>query len=362
VTSLQHALLPGELPQVPGVSAAARYRPGSAIVDVGGDWYDVIVLPGHRVGIVLGDVVGRGVAAAATMGQLRSAVAALAPHSEHPAQVLDRLDDYGATVRGAALATLVYLDYDPATGLLRYSCAGHPPPILVDRHGAVHRLDDARGVPLSALPGVGRPLAQRVVDAPATLICYSDGLIERRGRTIDDSLDGLVAQVSHLHGTTPDEICDELLEALAGDSPFRDDIALLTAELGTTVPAAFRVSLPAEPGQLATLRLRLRRWAAEAGLDDLRTSDLVLATGEACANAVEHAYRTEASGVIEVEVRIANDGEITACVSDSGRWRERREAPRGRGRGLAMIEAVMDGVSVTHGQGGTIVRMRRGAR
>jgi GAF domain-containing protein len=119
VTTLQHALLRGDLPLVEGVTATARYRPGMAALDVGGDWYDVVALPDGRVGITLGDVVGRGVAAAATMGQLRTAVAALAPYCSGPAEVLRRLDTFAGAVPGAELATVAYLDFDPATGLLR---------------------------------------------------------------------------------------------------------------------------------------------------------------------------------------------------------------------------------------------------
>ena len=126
VLTLQHALLPAELPKTPGVTSTAYYQAGQAALDVGGDWYDLIVLPGDRVGVVLGDVVGSGVQAAATMGRLRSAVAALAPYVGGPADLLRRVDDFAASVEGARLATMVYADFDPATGMLRYSCRRAP--------------------------------------------------------------------------------------------------------------------------------------------------------------------------------------------------------------------------------------------
>ncbi len=371
-TTLQHALLPGDLPQIPGVTASARYFPGSAALDVGGDWYDVLHLPERRVGIVLGDVVGRGVAAAAAMGQLRSAVAALAPHSADPAEVLQRLDAFAASVPGATLATLVYLDYDPGTGLLRYSSAGHPPALLVDHAGVVHRLEHARGVPLAALRGGGsRPLAELRIDPPALLICYSDGLIERRGRIIDDSIDELVAQVTSLRGLPEAALSDALLAALAGDPPFRDDIALLIATLGSAALPRFHRQLTADPRELSPLRAQLRQWAAGAGLDEALTADLLLATGEACANAVEHAFASadgsdgsEGSDAsrIEVEIRLTADGGVEVCVSDTGRWRESGQGTPGRGRGLGLIGAVSEHFVVTRGRHGTSLDLRLAAR
>lgn len=370
-TTLQHALLPGDLPQIPGVTASARYFPGSATLDVGGDWYDVLHLPGRRVGIVLGDVVGRGVAAAAAMGQLRSAVAALAPHSADPAEVLQRLDAFAASVPGAILATLVYLDYDPGTGVLRYSSAGHPPAMLLDQAGVVHRLDQARGVPLAARRDGGtRPLAELRVDPPTLLICYSDGLIERRGRIIDESIDELVAQVASLHGLHEAELSDALLSALAGDPPFRDDIALLIATLGTATLPRFHRKLSADPRELSTLRAQLRQWAARAGLDEACTADLLLATGEACANAVEHAFAGIEAGIdggvgvggrIDVEIQLTADGGVDVCVRDTGRWRESGRGTPGRGRGLGLIGAVSEHLVVTRGDHGTSLDLRLAA-
>ena len=356
--TLQHALLPEVLPQAPGVMAAARYRPGEASLDVGGDWYDVISLPYDRVGIVLGDVVGRGVAAAATMGQLRSAVAAIAPYCSGPAELLRRLDSFAGSVAGARLATAAYAEFEPAVGCLRYACAGHPPPLLIV-DGAVSFLTGGRNVPMAT--GSGLPWVQDeiVIEDHATLVCYSDGLVEQRGTTVDARLAQLAETTAGLTGVSLEELCDELIVRMIGGSPLDDDVALLCLRLERTSSANFREVMPADRGRLARLRSRLRGWAVGVGLDEVQIADLLLATGEACANAIEHAYLDDAeAGRIEIRAEHSSDGMIVARVSDSGRWRAQPHVGDPRGRGLALIWATMSAVEIDSRPSGTTVTMR----
>jgi serine phosphatase RsbU (regulator of sigma subunit)/anti-sigma regulatory factor (Ser/Thr protein kinase) len=359
VTTLQHALLPGRLPRIEGVTATARYRPGMAALDVGGDWYDLLALPAGRVGIVLGDVVGRGVEAATSMGQLRSAVAALAPYCTGPAEVLRRLDRFAAGVPGGDLATVAYVEFDPATGVLRYSCAGHPPPLLVCPEG-VRLLDGGRGVPLATSVQLPRREATVTLDGAATLICYSDGLIERRGTDIDTRLRQLQQAVAELAGGPLTSLCDGVLDRMVGDTPLNDDVALLCADLQRPPTERFHRIAPAEPGVLVQLRRELRAWAARAGLDPVTTGDLLLATGEACANAIEHAYQGERPAEIELDVMLDGGSGLVARVTDTGLWRDRAHDYPYRGRGLGLIKATMTDVSIERlPTGGTTVTMRR---
>ncbi len=361
VSRLQHALLPGAMPQIDGVQAVARYRPATEVLEVGGDWYDVIALPGQRVGVVLGDVVGHGVAAAATMGQLRSAAAAIAPYCSGPAQLLQRLDSFASTVAGAAIATVAYADYEPATGLIRYACAGHPPPLLIDDRGQVRFLQGGRGIPLG-MEDLGQPRLQdeTSVSPHGTLICYSDGLVERRGIDIDTRLDMLAAAAAELAGRPLPQLCDELLARMVGDGPLRDDIAILCLDLRHRAGRALRYSMPARPSELFHLRAALRPWARSAGLSDNRIDDLVLAANEAASNAIEHAYRDDPGGTRTVDLRadVGLDGMIVIEVADAGRWREQGESQPHRGHGLTLIRATMASVHIGTSDGRTTVTMR----
>ncbi len=358
VTALQHALLPGELPRVPGVEACARYRPGIAALEVGGDWYDVIELPDSRVGIVLGDVVGRGVAAAATMGQLRSGVAAITPHATGPAEVLTRLDRFAAGVSGAELATVLYAEFDPRSGWLRYSCAGHPPPLLIvgDRTGF---LDGGRGVPLATGSVEERSESRVRIETAGTLIAYSDGLVELRGVDIDVRLSQLRHTAASFVGRPLDDLCTGLLDGMHGDSPPGDDVALICLTLRRLQGEPYRRRTAARREQLVELRRDVRAWATGLGADDDAVADLLLATGEACANAIEHAYDGDPRGVghLELALDAFADGAIRAEVRDSGVWRPRAASAAFRGRGLALIRAATSTAEIVQGEDGTLVSM-----
>ncbi len=227
---LQRALLPPTLEVPPGLRAAARYQPGVDGLMVGGDWYDLSVLEDGRVACSVGDVVGRGVAAAAAMGQLRTAVRALSPFAG-PAGVLGRLEHLSSSIPNSHLATVAQLVLDPATGRLTYSLAGHLPPLLRRADGRVERLDKGRGTPLA--PSLHRPRTEVTVtmERGGLLVLYTDGLVERRDRSIDVGLDRLARSVA-IHGTLDVEACcDAILADLLETGSARDDVALLCVEL-----------------------------------------------------------------------------------------------------------------------------------
>ncbi|MGW5850523.1 SpoIIE family protein phosphatase [Streptomyces sp. NPDC055254] len=216
--TLQRALLPSAVPTGDHVRVAHRYLPGSRITEVGGDWYDVINLPGDRVALVVGDVMGHGVPAAASMGRLRITAKALARHSREPEALLAELDAC-AREAGIELATCLYLVYDPHTGRARVANAGHPPALVRHPDGTVETVGEGLGVPL----GVGGvPFRSTGIDLPegAVLALYTDGLVEARGQDIDAGLEALRAQLRTAAGPleeSADRILANLLPAGATD-------------------------------------------------------------------------------------------------------------------------------------------------
>ncbi|USA04647.1 SpoIIE family protein phosphatase [Streptomyces lydicamycinicus] len=222
--TFQRALLPSSLGSCPSLHLAHRYLPGSHVTEVGGDWYDVVDLPDQRVALVVGDVMGHGVSAAAAMGRLRITAKALARHDQEPEELLTELDQC-AQEAGIELATCLYIRYDPVTGRTRMASAGHPPPLLRYPDGRTEVVDEVLGVPL----GVGGcPFGSTELDLPddTTLVLYTDGLIEARDHDIDE---GLTALRSELH-RLPDSLeaaADHILARLVPSSPADDTVLLL---------------------------------------------------------------------------------------------------------------------------------------
>lgn len=229
--TLQRRLLPDALPQFSGVTMARRYLPGWRDADIGGDWYDAIVLSEHHLALVVGDVMGKGIRAAAGMGQLRIALRAYAVEGHPPAVVISRLDQVFEELE-EDLATVVYLVYDPADATLRYANAGHPPPLLITPGGSAQTLSDALSPPLGCL--LGHEPSEGLVHAVpgSTLVVYTDGLIERRRSDIDHQIDRLVEVAVGRYRSDLDSFCEDLLTGL--DARNRgDDVALLVARLGS---------------------------------------------------------------------------------------------------------------------------------
>ncbi|MGH3897194.1 MAG: SpoIIE family protein phosphatase [Pseudonocardiaceae bacterium] len=221
--ALQRSILgPTDLP----AGFAARYEPASDTLEVGGDWYDVIALPDGRIGVVVGDVVGRGLPAAAVMGQVRSAGRALLLENSTPAQVLTALDKFASLVAGARCSTAFCAVLNPRARILRYSSAGHPPAILVDAAGAHHLLEHAQWRPLAVVNGVDRPEADAALPAGSTLLLYTDGLIERRRESLDVGINRAVTALVTGRELAPDDLADRLTAALLADG-HTDDVAFL---------------------------------------------------------------------------------------------------------------------------------------
>ena len=225
--TLQRSMVTTQLPELDGVELAVRYLPGSRETEVGGDWYDVIPLPGGRVGVVIGDVVGRGIEAAVTMSQLRTALRAYAIERLEPAEVVRKLHRMADHLDEGLSTTLVYLDLDPATGELRYVSAGHLPVLHVPADGTSSYLEGARSTPLGTLPDGGEiPQARRMLDPGDCLFLYTDGLVERRDDGIINRLEQLRKAVAGAPADL-DASLEHVTAAMAGDVVRFDDIAML---------------------------------------------------------------------------------------------------------------------------------------
>src|SRR3954454_25389932 len=212
--TLQRSLLPERLPQLPGLGVAARYRPAAAEAEVGGDWYDVIPIPGGRVGLVMGDVAGKGLGAAAMVGRLRSALRAYALEGHDPATAVEQLNRLVWTeLDESQMATLIYVILDPAEGAIRWVNAGHMPPLLVVGDRMPHFLEGGRSVPLGVMPFPNFEENSVEIRPGATVILYTDGLVERAGSHIDDGLAELADVVRAAPGG-PDQLCDHILSAM----------------------------------------------------------------------------------------------------------------------------------------------------
>ncbi|MGQ0573381.1 MAG: SpoIIE family protein phosphatase [Pseudonocardia sp.] len=353
--TLQHSLLPAALPSIDRLALAARYEPGAHGSQAGGDWYEVLPLGTDRVAIVVGDVVGQGAAAAAVMGQQRSALAAALLDGCGPAAALTRLDLFARRVEGARASTVACTVLDVATGMLRWARAGHPPPLVLDgpAGGGARYLDGAAGTVLGAAGGFTE---ERTTLVPGSvLMLYTDGLVERRGEVIDDGLQRLRDAAVAAGPVAPDLLIDEVLSRTLHPAGPPDDVAVIAVRLG---PQPLQLVLPAHSAQLRRMRRAVAAWTELAGLDARVADDLQLALGEAVANVVEHAYPAGAPGTVEIELR--HEAGAAACVRvrDSGVWRP-PPADRGfRGRGLDLIHLLGTDAAVTTGPGGTVVEFR----
>ena len=352
--TLQRSLLPDRLPQLPGLTVAARYLPAGSEAEVGGDWYDVIPIPGGRVGMVMGDVAGKGLAAASMVGRLRSALRAYALEGHDPATALEQLNRLLWTEAGdSEMATLLYAIVDPGENAIRWVNAGHMPPLLVGGDGSTEFLRGARSVPLGVLPFPTFEEAAATLSAGSSVVLYTDGLVERPGEVIDDGIAQLAEVVDGV-GTDPEALCDHLLATLVPDGNASDDVALLALR---NVPMTNRIrsEFEAAPEALASMRGLLRRWLRHAGADDQETAEIVTACGEAATNAIEHAG---AAGDVPFELAGRLDGQrVDVTVRDRGAWRSPRQGDRGRG--LSLMRALMDRVEVSPGPDGTRVRLQR---
>ncbi|MFD1832219.1 SpoIIE family protein phosphatase [Streptomyces desertarenae] len=348
--ALQRAILgPSQLPE----GFAARYEPATRPLEVGGDWYDIISLPDGRIGIVVGDCVGRGLEAASVMGQLRSACRALLLQDAGPARALMALDRFAAGIPGAMCTTVFCGVLDPETGRLTYSSAGHPPGILTHADGTTRLLEDGRSIPLAVRPGRARPEGECVMPARATLMVYTDGLVERRRRPLSAGIGQASEAVQEGRNTAVDDLATQVMARLAPTDGYDDDVALLLYRH----PAPLEVSFPAESSQLAPVRRTLRGWLDRCDLPPHTVQNILVAAGEACANAIEHGHRHAPGDIIHLRAEAFVDN-LRLTVADTGRWKTPRpEANTHRGRGVALMRAMMQQVTINPGPAGTTVEM-----
>ncbi len=335
---LQRTMLPENLPRCTGVRLASRYLPAAETARVGGDWYDAIPLPGSRVALVVGDVMGHSMTSAAIMGQLRTTAQTLAGLDLPPQEVLHHLDEQAQRLGTDRMATCLYAVYDPVTHRITVANAGHPPPVLLHLGGHAEVLRVPAGAPI----GVGGVDFEAVeLDAPAgaTLLLYTDGLVESRLRDVWTGIEQLrerLAATAQLTG--PDHpppleaLCDEVLDML-GPGDRDDDIALLAARFDGIAPSDvaywFLEPEDAAPGKARRLARRaLARW----GMEDL-TDSVELLVSEVVTNAVRYASKPVTLRLLRTDVLRCEVGDD---VPQLPRLRQARATDEG-GRGLYLV-------------------------
>jgi serine phosphatase RsbU (regulator of sigma subunit)/anti-sigma regulatory factor (Ser/Thr protein kinase) len=330
--ALQRSLLPSQQPRVTGVDSASRYLPGRRDLGVGGDWFDVIPLSCGRVAFVIGDVMGRGLRAAAAMGQLRTAVRMLAVLDPMPEDVLRHLDDLAQGTDEVQLATCVYAVFDPVDRSLSFATAGHPPPVMQGPDGVARPLPQPSGAPLG-VGGVPFESTTVRVEDGARLALYTDGLVESRDVDIDDGLRRLARSIADGPADL-EALCDHVLADLGRDEDHDDDIALLVADLhGLEDERVATWHLSGGVEEVAVARAWVRRQLVDWDLDAVGELAELLVS-ELVTNALRHASRpTTLTALLLDEI-------VTLAVSDADtplpRLRKVSDADEG-GRGLQLV-------------------------
>ncbi|OSC41562.1 SpoIIE family protein phosphatase [Mycobacterium decipiens] len=372
-TVMQQALLAASVPVVPDADIAAEYLVAAEDTAAGGDWFDALAL-GDRLVLVVGDVVGHGVAAAAVMSQLRTALRMQISAGHTIVEALEAVDRFHEQVPGSKSATMCVGSLDFTSGEFQYCTAGHPPPLLVTADGSARYVEPSGAGPLGS--GTGFPVRDEVLNIGDAILFYTDGLIERPGRALEASTAEFADLAASIAGggggfvldapARPiDRLCSQTLELLLRSTGYNDDVTLLAMQRRAPTPL-LHITLDATITAARTVRARLREWLAEIGADHSDITDVVHAISEFVENVVEHAYAADVSEGIVVEAALSGDGNLRASVIDRGQWKDHRDREHGRGRGLAMAEALVSEARITHGTGGTTAtlthRLSRPAR
>ncbi|MFH8976345.1 SpoIIE family protein phosphatase [Streptomyces sp. NPDC017890] len=339
--TLQRSLLPQELEEPDDLRVAATYHPGGTEAAVGGDWYDVITLGGGRTALVIGDVMGRGVRAAAVMGQLRTAVRAYARLDLPPHEVLQLLDGLATEIDANQIATCVYAIHDPNEGRLVYASAGHLPILVRDENGTVQRADEPTGPPLGT-GGWMHASGSIALTPGSTAVLYTDGLVERRNEDLDEGIAALERALSGATGS-PQVICDRLVRSAGVTPEHDDDVAVLVlqhparkgpqAELFRNAALELLGGVEAAPRARAFASGVLTSWRFPTDLHDLG----VLATSELVANSLQH-------GTPPMRLRLRRtDRRLIVEVTDGDDHlprRRRAEPVDESGRGIAIVATI----------------------
>jgi anti-sigma regulatory factor (Ser/Thr protein kinase) len=294
------------------------------------------------------------------MGQLRTALHAYAEEGHGPSLTLELVDRFVQSMGEYAMATASYAIFDPETARLRIATAGHPPPIIISEREA-RVLDVAPGAPLGGFPYGTCPEQEFSLQTGETVVLYTDGLVERRGVPLTESIEKLASALAGVQGA--ERACQTAIRAMVPEEGLADDVAIVAMQ-STQIPEDLRLDLPADPTVLSGTRRLLRRWLRERGAEEPVLSELALAANEACANAIEHAY---APGPASFELHAWIEGKedpdtatVVISVADDGNWRPARG--ENRGRGLTIIETAVDDFEVNASSTGTEVIMRRRLR
>jgi serine phosphatase RsbU (regulator of sigma subunit)/anti-sigma regulatory factor (Ser/Thr protein kinase) len=385
VTAMQDALLPTDLPVLPGVEVAARYLLQQNLTSSGGDWFDAIPLGDGRLALVVGDVVGSGVLASGIMGQLRAVLHERLASGASGPEALVALDRFARGLPEAHAATVCLAHLDVETGELVYCTAGHPPPLVLDSDGHTHYVAGTGGRPLGvshrAAGPEDFPVLRERLGPDAMVLLYSDGAVERPGRSTAESTVELARVVSTIRETSldadtvrqleVDRVCERTLDVLAWLSGYDDDITILAAQRAPRV-VPLDVRLPAEPASADRLRTELGGWLDSLALSDLDRTVLVHAANELASNAIDHAYprdrRDEVppGAVVELRAELLATGVVEVTVCDRGRWRDPDLREQYRGRGLALTSGLVDELDVSQGGEeaghGTVAKIRHRVR
>ncbi len=347
--TLQRAMLPTVQPP-PGF--AVRYEPAVPPLEIGGDWYDVLPIGENRIGIVVGDCVGRGLPAAAIMGQLRSSARALLINGAQPALLLEQLDSAASLIPNAYCTTVFLAVLDTETGRLEYSNAGHMPAVLAGPEpGQTTLLTDAASVPLAVRRDHPRPQASRVLPPGSTLMLFTDGLVERKRESIDDGIARATRILVKTMKLPLEAVPAEVVRELAPASGYDDDVAMV---IYRHRPPPLRLERGATADQLVDIRHRLTAWLRAAQVPASLVADIVMVVNEACTNCVEHAYRGQRVGAMLLEARFV-DGEVRARVADSGSWKTPAADPGHGGRGLVLMRALSERMEIDSSPTGTTI-------
>jgi serine phosphatase RsbU (regulator of sigma subunit)/anti-sigma regulatory factor (Ser/Thr protein kinase)/anti-anti-sigma regulatory factor len=418
VNALQRELLPAGLPVLPGAQVAASYLLADADTAAGGDWFDAVAQHDGRVALTVGDVVGHGVTASGVMGQLRAVMQDRLDDGAGIVEALGAADRLAARVPAAHATTVCQVLLDPVTGAVTYCTAGHPAPLVISAGGETRYLEVTGGAPLGT--GGEFPVGVAHLDVGDVLLLYSDGILERPGRTHAASqaelarvaADSALGRALHeSDATAAERVCGQAVEMLVRATGHSDDITLLAVQR-VPVAAPLTMSLPAQPVVLREARRALDRWLDAVGATEQDVFVLQHALGELMTNAIEHAFDgvgasfdspapssssspspsrlivspasearaggqqallAEGSGpsssaapgsaggnggpTIAVRVTLTPGGVIEATVTDRGRWREPERQPT-RGRGLALTAQLVDSLRVEPGTDGTVAEIR----
>ena len=359
VAELQRALLPPVLPVLPKLRMAAHYLAAGQNEKAGGDWFDAIPLADGSVALVVGDVVGHGIPAAAAMGQFCAVLRDLLAIEPDLGTVLERADAFAARTPALRAATMALARLDPADGSLRYVTCGHPPPLVVGAAGEPGSVPGAGFLPATGSGPLGTGSAM-VIGAAALrpgelLLLYTDGIIQRPDTPVAEALAELAETAAEVASPGPaagsqtpaDRVCHDTVRVI-GRSGFADDVTTLAAQLLSDPVPELYLEVPAEVASVLRVRRAFAQWLREIDATAIDGNDLLLAVAETITNAVEHAYPADRPGLVWFRAVFRDDGILECQVTDHGNWRAPDPAVGHRGHGLMVAGQVVDYMRVSH--------------